>query len=553
MKKILALLLAALLMLTMSVSVFATETDTTENSDETTPDDSGADAWGTIKEEIDYGDTVIGYDPNSVITQDLSEIVPLSALLSFPGQTVFKIGTPAELALLATYVNSGVNFNECTIFLANDLDMTGIEMKPIGITPTGYGTNWQAKDFPRFCGTFDGQGHTIDNLVITSNASSADNECFAIVGLFGSTGSATIKNLIVGDGCSFSYTGTAKNAFVGGIVAVADRLAKLLPDNQQDPNAVTKIINCYSAATVTSTKTAAGIVAWTESNSKFPNEITNCTSAGKVTGKNVAAGILAYCGASRTAKIENCRNTGEVVLEAALIVKGDDINPNNGVNETDIMGVGGILGLPTNSGGYEFYIRNCINNGTIAGPGNVGGILGVYNAYWMELSGCSNYGNINIMASNTNYGGIFGKCNYGSDYNHQIGKAAYNADLRQTEYADETVPTVTIPETFPNYEEVKAAQDAWVAEKTGSSGGNNNSGGNTDNGNTDNGNNNSDSTTQDSSDDTTGAPTVDSTPATSEMPAEEKKGGCGSVAGSMAVLFLLMGGAAMVVNKKKND
>lgn len=552
MKKLFALLLAAIMMFSLSVSVFATETDSSETPDGTEPTGPVADAWNTISEEIDYGTTVIGYNPTAIVTQDLTNVVPLSALLSFPGEKVFKIGTPEELVMLASYVNGGVSFNECTIFLANDLDMTGVEMLPIGtVMGQGYGTNWQAKDLPAFSGTFDGQGHTIDNLTITSNATSSDNKCFAIVGLFGRTASATIKNLVVGDGCSFSYTGTAENAFVGGIAAIADRLAKSLPEGGQDPNAITRIINCYSAAAVTSTKVAGGIVAWNESNSKFPNEITNCTNAGKVTGTTVVAGILAYCGASRTAKIDNCRNTGEIVMNSAAIVKGDDINPNNGVNDVDIMGAGGILGLPTREGGFEFYIRNCINNGTVKGPGNVGGIIGTYNAYWLEISNCSNYGNVTVTSANTNHGGIFGKCNYASDGNHQIGKAAYNANLFNTEFTDDSAPTVTLPETFPNYTEIKSAQDAWVANKLGTNSGNNDNSGSSNNGSTNSGNNGGSTTTQKPSDNTTTAPTQDSTP-TTEAPTEEKKG-CGSVVGGMAVVMMLACGAVLTLNKQKND
>lgn len=543
MKKLFALLLAALLIATMTVSVFADGTEPEANE------------WGTITEEIDYGETVIGYDPEAIIPQDLSEIPPVSAITSFPGKTVFKIGTPADLVALSDYVNAGVNFNECTIFLANDLDMTGITMRPIGITPTGYGTDWQGKDFPAFSGTFDGQGHTIDNLVITSDASSRDNECFAIVGLFGRTTSAVIKNLIVGDGCAFSYTGTAKYAFVGGIVASAARLAKQLPDGSQDPNAVTKIINCYSAATVTSAKVAAGFVAWNEgNNSACSNEFKNCTNAGDVTGTTVVAGILAYNGSSRRFAIENCRNTGDITLNAALITKGDDMNPNNGVNETDIMAVGGIAGLPTDAGGFETYIKNCINNGDIKGPGNAGGILGVYNAYWLDLHGCSNYGTITCTASNNNYGGIVGKVNYASGGNHHIGKTAYNADLQNTSYEDDSAATVTLPQTFPNYDEIKAAQDAWVAEKTGNPIGGNPSGGDSSGDNSNDGSSSGSTTTQSGAEDTTAAPTEDSAPATSEeTPADGTNGGCGAVAGGMAVMFLLAGGAVMVANKKKND
>ena len=80
----------------------------------------------------------------------------------------FTIDTAAELAGLAKLVNEGNNFSGKTITLGANIDLANKEWTPIG------------KSGKPFSGTFDGDGKTISNLVIsTPNKSN--------VGLFGYT------------------------------------------------------------------------------------------------------------------------------------------------------------------------------------------------------------------------------------------------------------------------------------------------------------------------------------------------------------------------------
>ena len=100
---------------------------------------------------------------------------------------IYEIEFPSELAWLAAAVNGTLpetksvpaadSFAGKTFRLMNDVDLKGFEWTPIGT---------EANPFQ---GTFDGQGKTVKNLVVTGNNSN--------VGLFGNTNSGEIKNLTV--------------------------------------------------------------------------------------------------------------------------------------------------------------------------------------------------------------------------------------------------------------------------------------------------------------------------------------------------------------------
>ena len=95
--------------------------------------------------------------------------------------TTYNISDAADLAGLAVLVNgldghSATDFSGVTITLADNIDLSGHYWSPIGTSTSNY-----------FKGTFDGDGHTISNLTIDTNAS--------YVGLFGATSGAKLKNV----------------------------------------------------------------------------------------------------------------------------------------------------------------------------------------------------------------------------------------------------------------------------------------------------------------------------------------------------------------------
>ena len=116
------------------------------------------------------------------------------------GGYVTQVNTAAGLAYLAKDIASGRNYSGKTVLLTADLNMAGHNWEPIG----------SACSDRAFCGTFNGQGHSISGL---SSTLLYDN-----MGVFGYVGSGgTVKNLIVSNTISAT---SATN--LGGIAGELD-------------------------------------------------------------------------------------------------------------------------------------------------------------------------------------------------------------------------------------------------------------------------------------------------------------------------------------------
>ena len=102
-----------------------------------------------------------------------------------------SIYTVDDLITFRNKVNDGTTYNNYVVKLEADLDLSGISWTPIGRIKTD-----NSGKFYDFYGTFDGQGHTISNLSVGTDASYTDSDGHNN-GLFGGTRNATVKNLIV--------------------------------------------------------------------------------------------------------------------------------------------------------------------------------------------------------------------------------------------------------------------------------------------------------------------------------------------------------------------
>ena len=94
-----------------------------------------------------------------------------------------RIKNVDELIQFKDNVNNGNRYSWTTVFLESDLSLAGKTFEPIG-------DSWDKC----FRGTFDGQGHVISNLNVTSSSQHA--------GLFGYSKGLTIKNVILDSSCS---------------------------------------------------------------------------------------------------------------------------------------------------------------------------------------------------------------------------------------------------------------------------------------------------------------------------------------------------------------
>lgn len=477
---------------------------------------------GIIDTELTY-EGVIGYNKDAVEAKDLTDVAPICGFLVVDASVKeFKVSTPNDLVFLANIVNSGVNMDGYTVYLENDLDMTGVTMKPIGSPFTGYVNYTSSNDLNQknnsFAGTFDGQGHVIDNLVMESNISVEADTDAVVLGLFGMTKSAVIKNVVLGGSCSFKYTGTAKKAYVAGIVAVGNRMAKTDANGEQVGMA-TSVENCYSAATVESTNVAAGIMAVVASNNNNIgyNQISGCTNAGNITAGNVAGGIAGTTFDQRRLNVINSRNTGSVTVTASEVA--------------DTNGAAGIYALPNSANAVS--ITYCINNGTISGPTNVGGILGFLTQVKTEVKYNSNYGTTTVIAVGGAMGSIYGDCEIDVF-------TIVKSNAAVSEKTDATNVALTLNPTYPNYTEIDSAHSTWVEQNTPDEDEDDgNDGGNTSNG---------------STDETQGTEAANGTTSSdTEQEDGKKKSGCRSTVGAFSAVAVITGVVGLALKKRKED
>ena len=169
----------------------------------------------------------------------------LTVLAEVP-ETYYWIGTAQELADFRDMVNNGETNARTTATLTADIDLEGKPWEPI----------------LNYAGTFDGQGHTIKGLYVSSSTGHA--------GLFGSVTGGTVKNLAV-EGTVTADRGIAEiSSYTGGVVG----------ENSGG------VINCA-----------------------FSGEVTDSSNANQDT-IIAAGGVVGYN--NQSGKVENCCSTGSV-------------------------------------------------------------------------------------------------------------------------------------------------------------------------------------------------------------------------------------------------
>lgn len=210
---------------------------------------------------------------------------------------------------------------------------------------------------PVFAGTFDGNGHTISGLKITSDGSYAGLFRYVQRG-------ALVKNLTVKG--TISPSGSSE--YAGGIAG----------SNSGN------ITGCSFEGTVKGENYIGGVAGLNEK-SGF---ISNCSASGAITGGHYSGGIAG----SSSGTIMNCTSRCSVnttANEAKLSIKDIDWDSIISSEEPSTMtDAGGIAGFS------DGIIQGCENYGTVGYPHvgyNVGGIVGRQSGF---LNNCTNHGEI---------------------------------------------------------------------------------------------------------------------------------------------------------------
>lgn len=207
-------------------------------------------------------------------------------------ENVYSISTAAELAKFAKMVNEdGKSFSGKTVQVAADIDLGEYLWKPVGQTGA-----------TQFMGTFDGNGHTISNLLINNTDESGN--CSS--GLFGWLNSATVKNLNIN-------TATVTGHHNVGVVAGYLETDGCTIENVHVSNAN---ISCISVNNDANGDKCGGIVGHAGNGGV---SVKNCTvsnatiSAGRDAGQVVGAALEANvtgCSATNVTVTANGTSTG---------------------------------------------------------------------------------------------------------------------------------------------------------------------------------------------------------------------------------------------------
>ena len=222
-----------------------------------------------------------------------------------PGYTIegngsYTVTSADGLMHVADLVNGGKT--DINITLDKNIDLTGKGWTPIG---TSFDNSYK--------GTFDGGGHTITGLAVTTNDQ--------FVGLFGYLNRAgTVKNVVMdgiqitcnhrlgyaGGVAGFSWGGTIENCSVSGSVSGTVYVGGVV--GAQWGGSIT---GCSSSATVKGTVDVGGVAGQTNSSAT----LTACYATGNVTieinpAKNIAGGSLV--GMNAGSSLLACYATGNV-------------------------------------------------------------------------------------------------------------------------------------------------------------------------------------------------------------------------------------------------
>ena len=231
---------------------------------------------------------------------------------------------------VAELVNGGKT--DINITLTADIDLTGKNWTPIG---TDYDNS--------YTGTFDGGGHTITGLTVTTNDKYAG--LFGYLGNFGKFG--TVKNVVM-DG--IQITCNHRLGYAGGVAGYSRGT----------------IENCSVSGSVSSTVSVGGVVG-----AQRDGSITGCSSSATVKGTINVGGVAGQTifGATLTA----CYATGNVIIE---------------IDRTQNISGGGLVGFNDGISLLSCYATgNVTSTGSSTGYVHIGGFLGdnyitVTACYW---------------------------------------------------------------------------------------------------------------------------------------------------------------------------
>ena len=331
------------------------------------------------------------------------------------------IETPQQMITFMKEVNKNRrHFSGETIYLVSDIDMANYSslFAPIGADASK----------ATFTGTFDGKGHVISNLVLSTTA-------YASTGLFGHSGGMTLRDLVLDGSCAISSAYALGNEHVGGLVGICEALSG----------------RCHLSGLVN-----MAAVALEPASSGY-----RIRTIGGIAGDlklGTAGTLIENCvnyGTLSSADGNTDTNAGGVVGLTEYASSSDGVhtirnNANYGFIRMPRADIGGIVG----EAGFKTSVANCLSVGLFEGsyvPSSVGAVVG-------HSSGAS-FGEQNSVKN----------CYWHKAINADrvMGTSSYRTSVAEcTSFSDPLVLTKAVTVEGKNYTDLVDALNAFDTSKT---------------------------------------------------------------------------------------
>lgn len=231
--------------------------------------------------------------------------------------STFTISTVGELAYFMELGKGAdpVTFNGKTVRLAADIVWNDGVASDSGFVPSGaqgnviyswasYAQNCSSTGWNQFRGTFDGQGHKISGIYITTDS--------ACSGFFGKIRGATIKNVRFENGyhCNSGGTSPLNAGFVVGVYLGNCNFSDI-------------VVNAYQPHTATGFNgNIGGIVGGTNYVTAYTVNFNRCTVSGTIKGTRAVGGIVGSSICPATFNLTDCVNYANIsaIAEAAGMI-----------------------------------------------------------------------------------------------------------------------------------------------------------------------------------------------------------------------------------------
>ena len=283
----------------------------------------------------------------------------------------YQIANGAQLAYLASSVNSGETYEEKNFVLTTNIDLNGLPWTPIANSFSD--ALLGGSDYRVFAGNFDGNGYTISNVSIGSETTPFESDVF---GLFGAT-EGKISNLNLD---TVSICGIAKIASIGAVVGFAGGLVGYSGGSIENCHVTGLTMDMSAPSNVYAAAYWVGGLVGALDGTQLINE---CSVSGSITekaGKGSIGGLIGELG--KAAKITYSRSNVTVNVKADSRGGAD---------------VGGFIGKGNGKTDAETVIRNCYATGNVTGGAYTGGFAG--GLWGLNIKNCYASGNVSQAAA----------------------------------------------------------------------------------------------------------------------------------------------------------